>query len=417
MDTAQIAIPPKLIPVFAGDYDVRGSYGGRGSAKTRTFAKMSAVKGYQFAMADVSGIILCGREFMNSLDDSSMEEVKQAIREEPWLDEFYEIGEKYIRSKCRRIEYKFVGLDRNLSSIKSKARILLCWIDEAEPVTEQAYIDLIPTIREEGSELWVTWNPKSRKSATNKRFREIESERHNIVEMNWKDNPMFPGKLDRERLDDLKHRADIYPHVWEGEYESKSNSRVFTNWEIKDFETPDGMTFRLGADWGFAIDPSVLVRCYLEGRRLYIDYEAYMVGCEIDQLPDLFDRVPGSRKWFITADSARPETISYMRNHGFPKINKAIKGAKSIEDGIEFLKSFDIIVHPRCEHVIEELLNYSFKVDKDTNEVLPLLEDKHNHTIDALRYACEGVRKATKPKEKPKREPYVNNHGSTGWMS
>ena len=149
------------------------------------------------------------------------------------------------------------------------------------------------------------------------------------------------------------------------------------------------------ADWGFSVDPSVLVRCRLDGRRLYIDYEAYMVGCEIDQLPDLFDRVPDSRRWFITADSARPETISYMQKHGYPKINAAIKGAKSLEEGIEFLKTFDIVVHPRCIHTIDELETYSYKTDSLTNEILPILEDKRNHVIDALRYACEGVRKAS----------------------
>lgn len=119
-----------------------------------------------------------------------------------------------------------------------------------------------------------------------------------------------------------------------------------------------------------------------------------MVGCEIDRLPDLFDTVPDARKWFITADSARPETISYMRRHGYPRIRSAIKGAKSVEEGVEFLKSFDIIVHPRCVHTIDELTLYSYKVDPDTNLVLPILADKKNHVIDAVRYACEGARRA-----------------------
>jgi phage terminase large subunit len=133
------------------------------------------------------------------------------------------------------------------------------------------------------------------------------------------------------------------------------------------------------------------------GRKLFVDYEAHMVGCEIDQLPDLFDRVPESRKYFITADSARPETISYMRRHGFPKINSAIKGAKSLEEGVEFLKSFDIVVHPRCQHVIDELTLYCYETDPVTGQIIPKLQDKHNHMIDALRYACEAVRKAAKP--------------------
>ena len=119
-----------------------------------------------------------------------------------------------------------------------------------------------------------------------------------------------------------------------------------------------------------------------------------MIGCEIDQLPDLFDRVPDARKWFITADSARPETISYMQKHGYPKINGAQKGPRSLEEGVAWLQSFDIIVHPRCTHTIDELTLYSYKQDPLTGKVLPMLEDKHNHCIDSLRYACEGARKA-----------------------
>jgi phage terminase large subunit len=168
---------------------------------------------------------------------------------------------------------------------------------------------------------------------------------------------------------------------------------VFRNWRIEEFERDPGTIYRLGADWGYSIDPSVLVRCSIQGNILFVDYEAYLIGCEIDQLPDLFDRVPDGRKWFITADSARPETISYMQKHGYPKINPAIKGARSLEEGVAFLQSFDIVVHPRCQHVIDELTLYSYKQDPLTGKVLPLLQDKHNHCIDSLRYACEGARK------------------------
>jgi phage terminase large subunit len=88
-----------------------------------------------------------------------------------------------------------------------------------------------------------------------------------------------------------------------------------------------------------------------------------------------------------------------MRKNGFPKIMTAVKGPKSVEEGVEFLKNYDIIVHPRCQHTIDELSLYSYKSDPLTNRILPMLEDKKNHVIDALRYACEGVRRSavTKP--------------------
>ena len=219
MTTARVELPPKLIPVFTGTADVRGAYGGRGSGKTRSSAKMTAIRAYVWDNAGREGIILCGRQFMNSLDDSSMEEIKAAIRSEPWLLAHFEIGEKFIRTKSRRITYKFVGLDRHLDSIKSKARILLCWVDEAEPATDEAWIKLIPTLREEDSELWVTWNPESKRSPTHKRFREgVSDPRVKIVQLNWRDNPWFPEVLERTRQRDMRDRPDRYDHIWEGDY-------------------------------------------------------------------------------------------------------------------------------------------------------------------------------------------------------
>ncbi|MCA0318215.1 MAG: phage terminase large subunit [Proteobacteria bacterium] len=218
MTAAQIELPEKLIPVFEGEADVRGAHGGRGSAKTRNFAKMTAVRAYMWDMAGREGIILCGREFMNSLDDSSLAEVKAAIASEPWLAAHFEVGEKYVRTKSGRIAYKFAGLDQNIDSIKSKARILLCWVDEAEPVSEEAWQTLIPTLREEDSELWVTWNPKSPRSATHKRFRLSKDTRFKIAEMNYTDNPWFPEILDRQRARDQLERPDSYDHIWNGDF-------------------------------------------------------------------------------------------------------------------------------------------------------------------------------------------------------
>lgn len=199
---------------------MRGAFGGRGSGKTRSFAKMSAVRCYMWDQEGREGLILCGRQFMNSLEDSSLQEVKAAINEEPWLARHFDIGDKYIRTKSGRINYTFTGLDRNLDSIKSKSRILLGWVDEAEPVTDDAWTKLIPTLREDDSELWITWNPERKTSATHKRFRLSTDPRYKIIELNWRDNPRFPAKLERDRVRDQMERPDQYGHVWEGEFRS-----------------------------------------------------------------------------------------------------------------------------------------------------------------------------------------------------
>lgn len=227
MTTVQIELPPKLVPVFSGEARYRGAYGGRGSGKTRSFAKMAAVWGLKLSEAGEEGVIVCGREFMNSLDESSMAEVKAAISSESWLAAHYEVGERFIRTKDNRIQFAFIGLRHNLDSIKSKARIHLLWVDEAEPVSETAWMKAIPTVREHGSEVWVTWNPERKNSSTHKRFRESRPEGAKIVQMNYTDNPWFPDVLERTRKEDLQRRPDQYAHVWEGDFVSVIEGAYF----------------------------------------------------------------------------------------------------------------------------------------------------------------------------------------------
>lgn len=262
MTTAAIALPEKLIPVFEGDADVRYAHGGRGSAKTRSFAKMIAVRGYIFGMTGVTGILLCARQFMNSLSDSSLEECKRAIEDEAWLAAYYEIGDNYIKSRDGRIAFVFAGLDRNIASIKSKGRILVCWVDEAEPVTEEAWTTLIPTLREEGegwnAELWVTWNPKRKTAPVEKRFRGSADHRIKGIELNWRDNPKFPAKLERDRQRDKEERPEQYDHIWEGgyvtalegAYYAKHLQKAKEEGRIGFFPADPLMTIRLIADIG-----------------------------------------------------------------------------------------------------------------------------------------------------------------------
>lgn len=416
--TVDLPIPAKLVPVFAKEgVRYRGAYGGRGSAKTRTFAMMSAVKAYQAAEQGISGVILCGREYMNSLEESSMEEVKQAIRSVPWLDDYFDIGEKYIRTKCKKVSYVFCGLRHNLDSIKSKARVLLAWVDEAESVSDLAWKKLRPTVRESGSEIWITWNPEKDGSATDKRFRKTPPKNSIIVEMNYNDNPWFPDVLEEERLDDLNSlEYSDYAWIWEGAYLENSDKQVLANkYVVQSF--PDDLYKKadrllFGGDFGFAKDPSTLIRMFMLDRNLYIEYEAYGAGVELNdmwkfyagkdgatdkQLAEWevtddakFTGIPEARKWPIKADNSRPETISHIKTQGF-NISSAKKWQGSVEDGVTFLKGFkQIIIHPRCKETAKEARLYSYKTDRITGEVLPVILDANNHCWDAVRYALDG---------------------------
>lgn len=291
--------------------------------------------------------------------------------------------------------FVFAGLRTNPETIKSLEGADIAWIEEATNVSERSLSIVRPTLRDDNSEIWITWNPELPSAPVDALLRGAEPPPRAIVrEVNFDDNPFFTRTLREEMEYDRRRDPEKYAWVWRGQYRRNSEARVFRNWKVDSFETPPGARFYFGADWGFSVDPSVLVRAYIDGRTLFVDQEAYAVGCEIDRTPALFATVAGAKDWQITADSARPETISYMQRHGFPRIKAARKGAGSVEEGIEFLKTFDIVVHPRCRHTIDELTLYSFKTDPLTGEVLPVLEDKKNHVIDALRYSVESLRRA-----------------------
>jgi phage terminase large subunit len=408
---AQLKIPPKLIPVFnTPNLRYRGAYGGRGSAKTRTFALMTAVHGYRIGESGGSGQILCGREFMNSLDDSSLEEVKSAIRSVPWLEDYYEIGEKYIRSKDGRITYVFAGLRRSLDALKSKAKLILAWIDEAETVSETAWRKLIPTVREHDSEIWVTWNPESKESATHKRFRDDPPDNSVIVEMNWQDNPWFPDVLEQERTQDKEKRPDIYDHVWEGDFlvhaegayyatemrEAKDQGRI----DVVNYETSTGVitAWDLGigdstAIW-FAqfIGPEVRIIDYYESSGVGLDHYARVLqekGYTYREhiLPhDVRVKELGSGK-------SRLETLDAL---GINPVT--IAPQLMVDDGIQAVRSmlkncwFDA---ERCDRGIDALRQYHREYD-DNGKVWRSrpAHDWASHGADAFRYLAVGYRPA-----------------------
>jgi phage terminase large subunit len=325
MSVVQIKIPAKLVPVFEGEADVRGAHGGRGSAKTRTFAKMTAVRAHMWDMAGREGIILCGRQFMNSLADSSLEEIKAAIRDEPWLEEHFEIGETYVRTKSGRISYSFIGLARNLNSIKSKSRILLAWIEEAEPVTEEAWVKLLPTLREEDSELWVTWNPERKKSATNQRFRHANDNdpRVKIVEMNWRDNPWFPEILNRLRLKDQQERPEQYGHIWEGEYITVVEGAYYAR-QLNDARAKG----RMGA-----LDPDPLMT-------IWAIWDIGGTGAKADATAIWIVQFIGQAVWLLDYYEAKGQPlaahVNWLREHDYEKAHCVLP-----HDGSSHEKVFD----------------------------------------------------------------------------
>jgi phage terminase large subunit len=390
MSVLRIPTPEWALPLLEGSR-YKGAWGGRGSGKSHMFAELMI----EAHIMNQKRRSVCVREIQKSLSQSVKRLLETKIQSMN-AGAYFEVQDAVIKSKKADGAIIFQGMQNHTAdSIKSLEGYDCAWVEEAQSLSQTSLDLLRPTIRKPDSELWFTWNPRQESDPVDFLLRGPTPPKDaTVIKVNFLDNPWFPAVLRDEMEYDKRRDPDKYAHVWMGQYLTNSNSRVFKNWKIEEFDAAPDAIHRLGADWGFAVDPTVLVRCHIVGRTLYIDHEAYMVGCEIVNTPELFMQVPEAEKWPIVADSARPETISHMRKSGFPKIMTAVKGAKSVEEGIEFLKGYDIVVHPRCTHTIDELSLYSYKQDPLTGKILPVLEDKKNHVIDALRYACEGIRRA-----------------------
>jgi phage terminase large subunit len=373
-------------------------YGGRGGGKSRTVAT-----GLVLQSCERHERVLCGREFQKSIRDSSKRLIDDEI-DRLGLRAAFDSTETEIRGPNDSL-FLFSGIRGNASGLKSMEGLTTFWGDEAQAFSQASIDTIIPTIRREGSRLIWTWNPDLSTDPVDAMFRgenlddedkaKFATPPSTIVrEINYTENAWFPAVL-RTEMEFVRGRdIDKYNHVWLGRYRANSEARVFKNWRVEAFDSPVGAEFRLGADFGYSIDPSCAVRCWIDGRQLFVDHEAWGLQVEIVNLPALFMTIPDAEKFWMTADSSRPETISHLRKNGFPRIAPALKGARSVEEGIEFLKSYDLVVHPRCQHLIDELTHYSYKVDSLTGQVTAVLADKDNHLIDALRYSVEGARRA-----------------------
>ena len=383
-----ISFPPPYRPLFKpARYKV--FYGGRGGAKSWAFARALLLKGVERKLR-----ILCAREYQTSIADSVHKLLGEQIAD-LGLSRWYDVQKTRIVG-MNGTEFIFKGLRHNIQEIKSTEGVDVAWIEEAQSVSNESWDILIPTIRQAGSEIWVSFNPIDADDPTYKRFVLDPPPGAIVQKVTFRDNPWFPGVL-RDEMEYLRRvDPEAYQHVWEGETRTVSDAVILRGkYRVAAFETPPDVRFFFGADWGFSQDPTALVRCFVMDKTLYIDREAYGIGVDIDDLArrqgepgrSMFDEIEGARRWTIWADNARPETISYVKQRGFD-IRPADKWKGSVEDGIAYLRSFEeIVIHERCRHTADEARLYRYKTDAQTGDVLPVIEDKNNHCFDAIRYA------------------------------
>lgn len=392
------SVPPVYEPIFDETKRYIGCRGGRGAGRSWAAALKLVAK----ARSVNNCRILCTREYQTSIRESVHQDLKNQINRIGAANEF-QITDRSIKCLLTGSEFLFKGLRHDPDGIKSLSGLTDVWIEEAHSVSAMSLLILDPTIGRDapaGSEFIATWNTEDPDAPIEKFFKDVDPEDRIIVDSNYSDNPFFPAVLEKqranaERIANENGDWDAYNWVWLGEYRKISDAIVFgRRIVVEEFETPDKARFFHGADWGFANDPTALVRCFMtkqeNGMHLWIDQESFGTHVELDETPALFDKIPTARQWSIKADGSRPETISYIKKKGF-KIEAAEKWPGSVEDGIAYLKSFiKIHIHPRCRRMIEEAKLYSYKKDRVTGEVLPILVDAYNHGWDATRYSLDG---------------------------
>lgn len=376
----ELQIPEVFEPLFTSPKRKNILYGGRGSAKSHTVARYCILRSLERPMR-----ILCTRELQKSIAESVHQLLSSCI-ESMGLSSLFNIQRDRIVG-VNGSEFIFAGVRQNTNEIKSMEAITICWVEEAQAMSQQSLDVLIPTIRAPGSILIFTFNP-FKDSDPVYVMSQNPDEDTLVITANYADNPFFPEELRKEMEHCKKTDYDKYLWVWEGKCLGISKAQIFRDkYEVKEFDAPDNALFFYGGDWGFSNDPTTVLRSFIVGNTLYIDYEAWKVGCDIEDTPALYDEVPGTAIYPIYADNSRPETISYMQSRRYNVIG-AEKWPGCIEDGISYLRSFSkIIIHPRCVHTIEEFGLYQYKVDHQTNEILREPLDKFNHCIDALRYS------------------------------
>lgn len=428
-------IQPKVarwaVPLI-GPRRYKGCKGGRSGGKSHQWVELAVAR----MAANPDYAVVCIREVQKSIRFSIKKLVEQKIRK-MGVSHLFEIQEQVIKRIGGAGVCIFVGMqDHTADSIKGLEDFDLALIDEAQNLSARSLELLRPTLRKQDAELWFAWNPENEDDPVDVMFRENEGDpRFICVTVNITDNPFvsqdalseyYAAKALAEKQSETDPNATArFLHIWHGHYNTRSDRLILRNWRTAELQPPERAVWFYGVDFGFSRDATAALRCCVMGRILYVDHEAWEVGVSTDALPSLLHRVPDIHKWPSAADSARPETIDYLRRYGFPKMRPARKGPGSVEDGITFMQAMDMVIHPRCANLIRECSTYSYKIDKHTGEIMREPEDANNHLIDALRYATERLHRKAQETPAAIKEPddmsrdyhFTQEEEADGWKT
>ena len=397
-------------------------YGGRGGAKSWGVARALLIKAAKEPLR-----ILCAREFQTSIRDSVHKLLCDQI-ESLGLMSFYEITQTNIRGK-NGSEFSFVGLKNNVANVKSYEGVDICWVEEAQTTSRLSWNVLIPTIRKEQSEIWITFNPELETDETYQRFVIHKPDNAIVVKINWSDNPWFPDTL-REEKDALKARdPQAYNVVWEGLCRQTVDGAVFAK-EMQVAELDGRITkvnydptkpvhaiFDLGwsdatAIWflQFVGMETRLIR-YMEGsQQTMSDYLAKMqtFGYIYDTLwlpHDSQNR---------TLASAGMSIEDIVRNAGYKtRVLDRVPVVDSINAARTIFRNcwFD---RENCHDGLQCLRHYRYETDPETGQFSKNpVHDQYSHGADAFRYIGLMI---SEPKARRQPKPQMNYGGANSWM-
>jgi len=417
----EIEFPSKLTFLINENHRYKVLYGGRGGAKSWGAARALIIKAAKSKIR-----VLCAREIQNSIRDSVIKLLSDQIQS-MGLSSHFEIQRDVIKG-INGSEFLFKGLRMNVQEIKSTEGIDICWVEEAQTVSKASWDVLIPTIRKDGSEIWITFNPELDTDITYQRFVMNPPATAKVVKVNWQDNPWFPKELIAEK-DDLKERdPDSYLTVWEGNCRAVLDGAIYAN-ELRQATNDNRIT-------SVPYDSTKGVQCIFDlGRADKTSiWFVQQVGFEY-RLIDFYENRGFAFNHYIKVVREKPYIIERLvlphdataallasertieqqaKDNGF---DTTVLARASIESGIDAARAifnrcwFD---ENKCVDGLNALRRYRYEIDDSGQWSKRPLHDEYSHAADAFRYFATAMTETTSKKQTDNEYAYYG--GGEGWM-
>lgn len=388
-----IWIPEEYERLLDTDWREAAVEGGRFSLKSHTIARVLLVRARMKQTR-----ILCGREFQNSIADSSHQLLSDLIALYGLTD--FEITDKTIINKINGSDFLFKGLRHNEQSIKSIEGIDIAWVEEAQTISKESLEILTPTIRKTGSQIIYSYNrllendPVHIRCVLEGRPNTIHIHTDYRIAVKYK---MMPESVLAEVNSDKDNRPTLYKHKWLGE-PSSIERKVYHGWQMIDSVPHEAKLVRRGMDFGYTNDPTVVVSIYQYNGGYIIDEELYRKGMLNDQIAAFLNNVQDPNT-LVVADSSEPKSIDEIQRYGVNIIGvNKVGGTDSLGNkksfkkyAIDYVKQQRISVTKRSDNTWKEYCGYLYMEDR-SGHILNDPEDGNDHAMDAVLYGFHSLR-------------------------